>query len=207
MIRTALVDDHPAVLAGLRRVIDHAPDLRATASVASAKALWRELDRGPADVVVVDYGLLRGDGLAICQRLKQRARPPRVVVYSAYAGPALSVATQLAGADGLVDKGRPVDELLSAIRRVAAGGTSLPDIPAEFRRAAMSRLRPEDLAVAAMLLDGTSHQDIAEALAVERRAVAGSVQRIVARLRPNGLDAVDGGADAMAWPMRQRPTA
>jgi DNA-binding NarL/FixJ family response regulator len=128
-------------------------------------------------------------------------------VYSAYAGPALSVAAQLAGADGLVDKGRPVDELLSAIRRIAGGGTALPDISADVRRAAMSRLRPEDLAVAAMLLDGTSHQDIAEALAVERRAVGWSVQRIVARLRPSGLDAVEGGPDAMAWPMRRRPTA
>lgn len=134
MIRTAFVDDQPAVLSGLHREIDLAPDLRATATVESAKGLWRALDRSPADVVVVDYGLSRGDGLAICQRLKQRARPPSVVVYSAYAGPALSVAAQLAGADGLVDKSQPVDELLSAIRRVAGGETSLPDIPAEVRR-------------------------------------------------------------------------
>jgi DNA-binding NarL/FixJ family response regulator len=204
VIRTALVDDHPAVLSGLHRVIDLAPDLRATATVESAKALWRALDRSPADVVVVDYGLARGDGLAICQRLKQRPRPPGVVVYSAYAGPALSVAAQLAGADALVDKGQPVDDLLSAIRRVAGGGTSLPDIPADVRRAAMSRLEPEDLAVAAMLLDGTSHQGIAETLAVERRAVAGSAQRIVARLRPSGRSAGDGEPEASARPMRRR---
>lgn len=69
----------------------------------------------------------------------------------------------------------------------------------------MSRLEPEDLAVAAMLLDRTSHPDIAEALAVERREVVGSVQRIVARLRPSGRSAVDGDPEVSVWPMRCRP--
>jgi two-component system, NarL family, response regulator DevR len=187
VIRVALLDDHPAVLAGLQRLIERAPDLQSVACVDSAKALWRALDRASADVAVVDYDLARGDGLAICQRLKQRPHPPRVVIYSAYAGPALAVAAHLAGADALVHKSQPVSELLSTIRCVADGReTVLPEVPIDVRHAAMHRLEEEDRAVAAMLLAGTSQQSIAEALALERREVARRIRSIVARVRPNG---------------------
>jgi hypothetical protein len=50
----------------------------------------------------------------------------------------------------------------------------------------MARLEQDDVAVAAMLIAGTSHQGIAEILGLERREVAVRVRRIVARVRPNG---------------------
>jgi DNA-binding NarL/FixJ family response regulator len=183
--RVALVDDHPAVLAGLQRVIEYAPDLRLVASVGSQNDLRRALDRQRADVVVVDYDLAGGDGLVVCQRLKRRPSPPRVVIYSAYAGEALLVAAHLAGADALIDKSEPVSRLLSAIRRAADGDAVLPGIPIEAQHAAMRRLEEEDRGVAAMLLSGASHQGIAEALAVERREVVWRTARLIARVRPS----------------------
>jgi DNA-binding NarL/FixJ family response regulator len=185
VIRVALLDDHPAVLAGLQRVLERTADLTGVSSVESPDALWRALDQAGADVVVVDYELARGDGLAVCHRLKQRPRQPRVVLYSAYAGASLAVAARLAGADALVHKSAPVNELLDTIRRVAGGETVLPEIPLDVRQAAMSRIEDQDLAVAAMLLSGASQQGIAEALGVERREVAWRTQRILARVRPN----------------------
>jgi DNA-binding NarL/FixJ family response regulator len=185
VIRVAILDDHPAVLAGLERLANSAPDLDPVATAATPKALWRALDGRGADVVVVDYDLARGDGLAVCQRLKERPRPPAVVVYSAYAGPALAVAARIARADALVNKSAPVDELLSAIRRVAGGKTVLPAVNHDLHHAAMSRLDDDDVAVAAMLLSGTSLQGIAATLGIERRDVASRARRIIARLRPN----------------------
>lgn len=73
MIRIAVLDDHPAVLAGLERLAEKAPDLFPVATVETQEALWRELDRCTPDVVVVDCDLARGDGLAVCQRPKRRA--------------------------------------------------------------------------------------------------------------------------------------
>jgi two-component system, NarL family, response regulator DevR len=186
VIRIAVLDDHPAVLAGLHRLAEHAPDLLPVAFVQTQEDLLRALDACAADVVIVDYDLARGDGLAVCQRLKARTRPLGVVVYSAYAGPALAVAARVAGADALVDKSRPVSELMEAVRHVAGGGTALPQVDAEVRQAAMARLEQDDVAVAAMLIAGTSHQGIAEILGLERREVAVRVRRIVARVRPNG---------------------
>ena len=195
MIRVAVLDDHPAVLAGLRRLVERSPDLEPAAFVATVGELQRALDDRPADVVVLDYDLARGDGLAVCLRLKERVRPPRVVVYSAYAGPALAMATRIARADGLVDKSEPISVLLAAVRGVAAGDTVLPAIPVDLQRAAMSRLADEDVAVAAMLLAGTSHLGVAEALGLERQEVAQRARRIVACVSPHGARADDASED------------
>jgi len=184
VIRVAILDDHPAVLAGLERLVESAPDLEPVVAAESATALARRLDHARADVAVLDYDLARGDGLAVCQRLKERVRPPAVVIYSAYAGAALAVAARIAGADALVDKRAPVTELLAAIGRTSAGRPAIGEVAPDVQQAAMARLLDEDVPVAAMRLAGTSHQGIAEALGTDRRDVRRRVARIVARLRP-----------------------
>lgn len=185
VIRVAALDDHPAVLAGLHRLIARTPDLVPTAFVDTQDALWRALDGYAADVVVVDLSLDRGDGLAVCLRLKERVQAPRVLIYSAYVGPALAVAARVAGVDGVAAKSDPVIDLLSAIRCVARGDTALPDIDPGLRRAAIGRLEGDDVAVASMLLAGASHDGIAETLGLGRREVARRARRIVGRVRPD----------------------
>jgi DNA-binding NarL/FixJ family response regulator len=193
MIRVAVLDDHPAVLGGLQRLVERASGLRPVAFAESYEDLRRELDRDGADVVVVDYDLARGNGLVVCQRLKERRPAPSVLIYSAYAGPGLAVAARAAGADGLVHKSEPVADLLAVVRRLAAGGRSLPEVQPEQWQAAMSRLEEEDVPVAAMLLADTSHRAIAETLEVDHGEVAWRARRIVARMRPGAVDGGDSG--------------
>jgi DNA-binding NarL/FixJ family response regulator len=194
MLRIALLDDHPAVLAGLQRLLDRTPDLQPVCVADNAPQLLRELESLRPDVVVVDYDLGRGDGLTLCQALKVRVPPPAVVIYSAYAGPALVIASRLAGADALVDKRAAAGELIETIRRVAAGHSMRPQPSSDERQAAMARLAPDDVPVASMLLAGTSHHGIAEALATNRHEVAHRVRRIVGQLRPTGSGPCTPGA-------------
>lgn len=184
MLRVAVLDDHPAVLAGLQRLLVSTPDLQPVAAVHSAQELLRQLDRSRPDVVVADYDLARGDGLSLCQALKERVMSPAVVIYSAYAGPGLAISARIAGADALVDKRSPANELLDAVRRAGAGQTDLPAASAEHQEAAIARLAPGDVPIAAMLLAGTSHQGIAETLATDRGDIVRRVRRIVGQLRP-----------------------
>jgi DNA-binding NarL/FixJ family response regulator len=182
MIRVAALDDHPAVLAGLQRLIERVDGLTVVAAAQDADTLVGQLEHVRADVVVLDYQLPRGDGLAVCQRLKERSRPPAAVIYSAYAGPALAIAARIAGADALIDKRAPATDLVDAIRSVAAGNPAMPAVSPEAHAAAIERVDPEDVPVAAMALAGTSHHGIAEALATDRRDVSRRIRRIVGRL-------------------------
>ena len=183
MHRVTLLDDHPAVLAGLRRLIDAEPDLEVVAAGPTAQDIARRL-HGGTDVLIADYDLGRSDGLALCLRAKRRNETPAIIIYSAYGGPALTLAARAAGADALVDKAEPVDQLLAAIRAVATGGRMLPAVPRAAFEAAVSRLEDEDLAVFAMLLDGNSPQAIAQALRTSQEDINRRTQRIVGRLRP-----------------------
>ncbi len=184
MLRVALLDDHPAVLAGLRRLIDSEPDLAVAAAASSATKLARELDGLSPDVLVVDYDLARDDGLSHCRRIKGRPQPPAVIIYSAYAGPALTLAARAAQADGVVDKAGPVPALLSAIRSVANGEIVMSPVPRDVFEAAVARLDDDDLPVLAMLLDREPLDSIAQALRTDEAEIRWRAQRIVGRLGP-----------------------
>jgi len=184
MTRVALLDDHPAVLAGLRRLIEAEPDLLLAGAAPTAARLARELGDVRPDVLVLDVDLVRGDGLSHCRRIRSRPSPPAVVIYSAYVSPALALAARAAQADALVDKPAPVAELVAAIRRVAAGDTMLPEVPREAYRAAVSRLEDDDLPIFALLLDREPIPAIAEVLQLEPSEVAWRAQRIIGRLSP-----------------------
>jgi two-component system, NarL family, response regulator DevR len=184
MLCVAILDDHPAVLAGLRRLIEPQPDLTVIAAAATAAELSDQLDGARADVLVMDYDLARSDGLSHCQRIKRRSHPPAVVIYSAYGGHALVLAARAAGADGVVDKAEPAQHLLVAIRRAAAGELVMPEVPWDAYEAAIANIDDEDMPVLAMLLDGVSLESIANALRRDQAEASWRAQRIVGRLRP-----------------------
>src|SRR3954447_13707279 len=148
--RVIVVDDHAAVRVGLQRVLSREAGFSAVAAVGDEDGLLEVVDGLRPDVVVVDYGLARGDGLLLCHALKQRRPAPAVVIYSAYAGPALTVAAAVAQADALVHKAEPVETLLQAIRGVAAGERLLRGPSPDLMRAAVARVAPDDMPIVAM---------------------------------------------------------
>lgn len=178
-IRVLALDDHPAVRLGLERVLAREPGVALCGVVGDEPSLWKAMESEQPDVVLLDYDLGRSDGLTLCQRLKQRADPPAVLIYSAFASPALTIPAALAQADGLVDKIEPVETLLDAIRR-AARGEWIGSRPApEVVQAAGARVEAADLPVLAMLVDGTPPREIADTLGLE----PGEVQRRAQRMR------------------------
>jgi DNA-binding NarL/FixJ family response regulator len=183
MTRVAIVDPQPAVRAGLSMLLRAEPGLvpvGAACGVQDGLALVR---RELPDVVLLEHHLLDGDGLALCRRLKALDAAPRVVLYTAEPDAMLALVGRIACADGLVDKAAAPAELFDAIRVVARGGAALPPVaPAELDAAA-HRIEPEDLALLAMLADGTSPADVAETLRLDRRAVARRIERLLGRLR------------------------
>lgn len=182
--RIAVLDDHAAVRLGLERVLRREPGLRFVAALGDERELLGAIAREPVDVVVLDYELARGDGLSVCQRLKQGERPPAVLIYSAYAGPGLLVAAAIAQADAVVGKAEPVSHLLDSIRRVARGERLVPAPAGDRLAAATARVEPNDAPVVALLVDGATVSEIARALSIDEREAVSRTRRVIGRLHP-----------------------
>jgi two-component system response regulator DevR len=144
MIRLALLDDHPAVLVGLRRLLGPAHDMVVLAAAPDEVTLARELDGRRPDILIVDYDPGRGDALALCRRVKARPDTPYVLIYSAYGGAALAIAARAAQADGLLDKSEPASVLIAAIRRIAGGERVIPTVSRGELETAVARLDDTD---------------------------------------------------------------
>lgn len=183
MIRVLLVDDHPALRAGLFTVLRAEPGIVPQAAVPSPREALAELERGRPDLILLDYHLQEGDGLTFCHRLKSRAEPPQVLIYSAYADARLTIPAMVAGADGVANKAAPAEELFDAIRIIAKGETLLPPVSRELMEVAASRLEPEDLPILGMIMDRTARPEIAEVLRVPRTELDERIVRMLGALR------------------------
>lgn len=184
MIRVAIVDDHPALRAGLQTVLDSEPNIvYVGGSDGAEENLWPMLNLVRPDVLLLDYHLPRGDGLQLCYRIKQDVPAPRVIIFTAYASPALALPATLARADGILAKGAGALDLFGAIRLVYAGERVLPRISANVLEEASENLFGDDRALVGMLLDGASETDVAQTLRVPQRDVRHSVHRILSALR------------------------
>lgn len=183
MSRIAIVDPQPAVRAGLAMLLRGEPGLVPVGAAHSADEGLALIGRLRPDVVLLELHLPDDDGLSLARRLKTLAPAPRVIVYTAGADRTLALRARVAGADGLVDKAAPPGELFEAVRMVARGGTALPPIEAHDLDAAAHRIDPEDLALLAMLVDGTPVTDVADTLRLDRRRVGRRIERMLGRLR------------------------
>jgi DNA-binding NarL/FixJ family response regulator len=181
--RIAIVDPQPAVRAGLVALLRSEPGLVPVGSAGSAEEALELVARAAPDIVLLEPFLGVDDGLQLCRRITADGGP-RVVAYTEAADPALEVALRVACADGIVDKHATPEQLFEALRTVARGRTALPPLTPAQLRAAAARVESDDLALLAMLVDGTPAADVAETLHLDRRRMTRRVERLLGRLRP-----------------------
>ena len=182
MIRALIVDDHPAVLSGLVSAFRAEPGLVPLGTATGVSAALVAAERVGPNVALIDYHLPDGDGLALCHKLKLLASPPAVVIYSAFARQELALAATVAGADGMVDKGVPLDELFAALWTVARGGKALPALRPEAVERTVTRLEPQDLPILGMRIDGATLSDIGAVLHLEEHELSRRLTALLGRL-------------------------
>jgi DNA-binding NarL/FixJ family response regulator len=182
-IRVLVVDDHPAIRAGLDGLLTGERGFDCIATLAETDRLLEAVSEIRPDVVVLDYALGGDDGLTTCFRVKQQNGPPAVVLYSAYVNQVFTVPAAIAQADATVSKNAPVGELLGAIRDVASHGPRRPTLDHELIQAASARLLTDDLPIAAMLLSATPVAEIASIVDMSVTEVRRRALRIIGRLQ------------------------
>ena len=182
-----LVDDHTIVRDGLRRLLATLPveEIFEAATGREALAVARAK---PLDLIVLDLNLPELGGLELLGRLIQIGSAP-VLVLSMHAEPLYVARAMDAGAQGYVSKNASPDELLTAVRRVAAGGRY---VEGELAQAlaqqgadsaqSLDRLSARDLEILRLLAAGRSLSEIAEALGLGYKTIANTLSLIKSKL-------------------------
>jgi len=195
VIRVLIADDHALARGGLRGMLASDPDFDVVGEAADgveAVELTRTLT---PDVVVMDIRMPRLDGIEATRRLQAQGDPPRVLVLTTFDLDEYVYEALRAGASGFLLKDAGADELLHAVRVVAAGEALLsPSItrrliedyarrpPHREQPAALAELTPRELEVLRLIARGLSNGDIARHLVVGDATVKTHVARIFAKL-------------------------
>jgi DNA-binding NarL/FixJ family response regulator len=196
-IRLVIAEDNLLVREGVERLLELQPDIEVVASCENLGALLAAVEAERPDVVLTDIRMPpdHGDeGIRAALRLRETHPALGVVVLSQYAEPAYALALLEGGSERraylLKDRVDDVDQLVGAIRTVAAGGSVIDPKVVETLVAAKSaihdspldELTPRELETLHEMAQGRNNQAIAEALVVTERSVEKYVHAIFAKL-------------------------
>jgi DNA-binding NarL/FixJ family response regulator len=191
--RVLIVDEHPLVCEGLRRIVEHECDLTVcgeAGTARAARAMTKELD---PDVVVVDIGLERGDGIDLVRDLRIHHPRLRILVLSAYDEGIYAERLLSVGANGYVPKAADSARFLSALRQVLDGQVSVSEyigsnmiqkLTTGGRKTVnpVERLTTRELQILDMIGRGMSTRETAHALCLSIKTVESHRQRIRSKL-------------------------
>jgi DNA-binding NarL/FixJ family response regulator len=191
-INVLIADDQALVRTGFRKILESEPDLEVVGEAGDGgEAVEAALLLRP-DVVLMDIRMPRLDGLEATRRL---AGKTRVLVLTTFDLNEYVYEALRAGASGFLLKDAPADQLVTAIRVVAAGEALLaPSItrrlieefarhpPSDARPAELEALSPRELEVLRLVARGLSNAEIANELYVGDATVKTHVSRILQKL-------------------------
>jgi DNA-binding NarL/FixJ family response regulator len=196
VIKVVIVDDQVLVRAGFRMVLAAQDDMAVVGEAGDGAQALRLLQQTPADVVVMDIRMPVMDGVEATRRLRADHRPgPRILVLTTFDTDADAFAALQAGASGFLLKNAPPEELLAAIRVVAAGDAvvaprvtrrllerfagQLTNQPPDHH---LNELTEREQEVLLLVAKGLANAEIAEHLHVAETTVKTHVGRILTKL-------------------------
>jgi DNA-binding NarL/FixJ family response regulator len=200
-VSVLIVDDDPLVRAGLVMILGGADDLRVVGEAADGSQVPAAVAEHRPDVVLMDIRMPQVDGLAATETLRRRADPPEVIVLTTFHADEYVLRALRAGASGFLLKDTPPPEILSAVRRVAAGepilspavtrqliahvgGTGVDARRAHARRL-LDRLSEREREVAVAVGQGKSNAEISAELFMSVATVKAHVSRVLTKLELN----------------------
>ena len=188
-MKILVVDDHPIVRAGLRRLLAAQTEMEIWEAASGKEALSVFRERRPT-LVIVDLNLPGIGGLEVIARMKIADPGARVLVLSMHNDQVHVTRALQAGAAGYVSKNAPPDEILEAIRRVSNGQTYVEHEIAEELVFSSIRtpshplrdLSSRDLEILRHLAEGRTLPQIADTVGIGYKTAANNCSQIKAKL-------------------------
>jgi two-component system, NarL family, invasion response regulator UvrY len=188
-MKILIVDDHPIVRAGLRRLLGGEPDNKFT-EAASAKEAFDLANALQPDLIILDLNLPGMGGLDVIGRLVQIKPRPQILVLSMHDDPIFAARALEEGAQAYVSKNAPPTEIIDAMERLASGQTYVSQELAQqlvswnLRPTAhpLKSLSRRDLEILRLLAEGRNIQQIADTLEITYKTVSNNCSQIKAKL-------------------------
>lgn len=188
-IRILLVDDHAVVREGLRALLEQQADMRIVGEAGDGGDALRQLSALAVDVVVLDMKMPGSPSVQVIGEIRGRFHACHVLVFTSYAEDSQVRDALDAGATGYLLKDSLRDDLVRAVREVAAGRAWLhPQAQRQMldwmRKppSPIDTLTARERSVLALLAEGMSNKLIARRLELTEGTVKGYVSQVLDKL-------------------------
>jgi len=142
-IKVLIVDDHPIMRVGIAAIIEATPDMTVVAQAGSGEEAVELFEKHLPDITLMDLRLPGMSGVDAIRAVIARHRNAKFVVLTTYEGDEDIHQALEAGARSYIIKGMPHEALISALRRVHAGGRFLPQPVSRALNSRIPQLRPQ----------------------------------------------------------------
>ena len=192
-LRIFVVDDHPLVRDGLAARIGQEPDMRVCGEADSVSGALQRLRTLGVDIVILDLALRDGYGLELIKAIKKQQPHVKVLVFTGYGEDVFGQRVLRLGADGYVNKQQPPQDMIDAIRTVAAGERYVSERLAQrlmshaisrrsSQRSGVESLSDRELEVFLLIGRGNSTRAIAEKLGLSIHTIETHREKIRGKL-------------------------
>ncbi|MGX5722918.1 response regulator [Shinella zoogloeoides] len=190
-IRIIVVDDHPLFRAGVTQSLALDPTITVIAEGNSGSQALELVERHEPDVILLDISM-PGNGIDAAAAITATQRPPRVLMLTGSDDGHDVMRAIEAGASGYVLKGISANDLIAAVKSVAAGETFvtpslslglLTRLSGKAETAPLARLTLRELRVLELLAQGLSNRGIGGNLGVHEKTVKFHVTNILRKLK------------------------
>lgn len=186
MTRIVLADDHKIVRDGLKRILA-ATDLQVAAEAADGDELLKLVKSADFDVAVIDMSMPGLAGIALIKRLKAEKPKLKILVLSMHGESQYAARALKAGASGYLNKDSAAEQLVGALRKIAAGGVHISEAAAAGLVAAEKSpheaLSDREFEVLRLLVEGHGPTEIGERLRLSVKTVSTHKTRILEKLK------------------------
>lgn len=192
--RIAFIDDHPTLLAGMVAIFSTESDYEIVGTGVSADDAVKLAETAAPDVLIADMSM-PGDVFAAIANVTRRTPPVQVIVFTAYANVDTALQAVDAGAQGFVLKGRPTNDLLTAIQTVRSGEIYVspdfaPKLMGGFRNRARrekemrsAQLSAREVQIVECLLQAKSNKEIARTLDLSEKTIKHYMTNLMNKLK------------------------
>ena len=191
-IRVYLLDDHEVVRQGIRALLERSGDIDVVGESGSAEDAVSRIPALRPDVAILDARLPDGSGIEVCRTVRSLDPTINALILTSYDDDEALFAAIMAGASGYVLKEIKGSDLISAVRRIAAGQSMID--PALTMRVLervrkgtgiapeLADLTEQELKLLALIAEGLTNRQIGEKMFLAEKTVKNYVSSILSKL-------------------------